>query len=76
MAVANSTDGPLSSAARAERKRTSDRIAARMRAPQFSLRARRSGPPFGVWRHDLRETRATWFRLVDSDGQDPTPEGS
>lgn len=53
-----------------------DRLQARMEALQFSMRARRSAPLFELWRHDLRETRETWFRLVDPDGQDPTPEGS
>ncbi|MEU5499814.1 hypothetical protein [Streptomyces griseofuscus] len=47
-----------------------------MEALQFSLRARRASPRFELWRHDLRETRETWFRLVDPDGQDPIPEGS
>ncbi|WP_435609711.1 hypothetical protein [Streptomyces sp. C10-9-1] len=60
----------------AERERTLDRLEARMEALQFSMRARRSSPRFELWRHDLRETRETWFRLVDPDGQDPTSEGS
>lgn len=60
----------------AELERTLDRLEARMETLQFSLRARRASPRFELWRHDLRETRETWFRLVDPDGQDPTPEGS
>ncbi|MCG7527788.1 hypothetical protein MHW47_25555 [Streptomyces sp. OfavH-34-F] len=60
----------------AELERTLDRLEARMEALQFSLRARRASPRFELWRHDLRETRETWFRLVDPDGQDLTPEGS
>lgn len=76
MAAANTTGGAPSPVAGAEQKRTRDRIAARMGALPFSPRTRRSGPRSGVWRHDLREMRVTWFRLVDPDGQDPTPEGS
>jgi hypothetical protein len=60
----------------AELERTLDRLEARMEALQFSLRAHRTSPRCELWRHDLRETRETWFRLVDPDGQDPTPEGS
>ncbi|MFF4866832.1 hypothetical protein ACFY3J_35090 [Streptomyces sp. NPDC001231] len=41
----------------------------------MSMRTCRSSARFELW-HDLRETRETWFRLVDPDGQDPTPEGS
>ncbi|MER5227297.1 hypothetical protein [Streptomyces flaveus] len=62
--------------AEAEQERTLDRLEARMEALQLSLRTRRTSPRFALWRHDLRETRETWFRLVDPDGQDPTPEGS
>ncbi|WP_189835898.1 hypothetical protein [Streptomyces zaomyceticus] len=47
-----------------------------MEALRFSLRAQRSLPRFELRRHDLRETRETWFRLVDPDGQDSTPEGN
>jgi hypothetical protein len=60
----------------AERERTLDRLEARMEALQLAWRARRASPRFELWRHDLRETRETWIRLVDPDGQDPTPEGS
>ncbi|MFG3134331.1 hypothetical protein ACGFZU_42455 [Streptomyces tendae] len=74
--MATDTSGARSLEAGAERERTLDRLEARMEALQFSLRARRASPRFELWRHDLRETRETWFRLVDPDGQDPTPEGS
>ncbi|MFD3666043.1 hypothetical protein ACFWVF_36485 [Streptomyces sp. NPDC058659] len=60
----------------AELERTLDRLEARMEALQFCLRAQRTSPRSELWRHDLRETRETWFRLVDPDGQDPIPEGS
>jgi hypothetical protein len=72
----SATSGSQSLEADAELERTLDRLEARMEALQFSLRARRASPQFGLWRHDLRETRETWFRLVDPDGQDPTPEGN
>jgi hypothetical protein len=62
--------------AEAERERTLDRLEARMEALQLAIRTRRMSPRFELWRHDLREARETWFRIVDSDGQDPTPEGS
>ncbi|MFC0602321.1 hypothetical protein [Streptomyces palmae] len=68
--------GTPSLEAGAERERTLDRLEARMEALQFCLRTRRCAPQFELWRHDLRETRETWFRLVDPDGQDPTPERS
>ncbi|MFF4795386.1 hypothetical protein ACFY2M_38005 [Streptomyces sp. NPDC001276] len=42
----------------------------------MSMRTCRSSARFELWQHDLRETRETWFRLVDPDSQDPTPEGS
>ncbi|MFG3499282.1 hypothetical protein [Streptomyces sp. NPDC047928] len=71
--MATDTSGTRSLEADAERERTLDRLEARMEALQFSLRARRASPRFELRRHDLRET---WFRLVDPDGQDPTPEGS
>jgi hypothetical protein len=74
--VATDTSGARPLEADAERERTLDRLEARMEALQFSLRARRASPRFELWRHDLRETRETWFRLVDPDGRDPTPEGS
>ncbi|MFJ2736156.1 hypothetical protein [Streptomyces sp. NPDC087317] len=60
----------------AKLERTLERLEACMEALQFSTRARRGSPRFELWRHDLHETRETWFRLVDPDGQDPTPEGS
>ncbi|SOF02481.1 hypothetical protein SAMN05446589_9634 [Streptomyces sp. OV198] len=60
----------------AELERTLDRLEARMEALQLSTRIRRTSLRFALWRHDLRETRETWLRLVDPDGQDPTPEGS
>ncbi|WP_331749980.1 hypothetical protein OG529_36180 (plasmid) [Streptomyces longwoodensis] len=60
----------------AERERTLDRLQARMEALQFSMRARRTSPHFELWRHDLRETRETWIRLADPDGQDPICEGN
>ncbi|MFI8875757.1 hypothetical protein [Streptomyces sp. NPDC055243] len=68
--------GTPSLEAGAELKRTLDRLEARMEALQLSLRAHRTSPRFELWRHDLRETSETWLRLVDPDGQDPTPEGS
>ncbi|WP_030990067.1 hypothetical protein [Streptomyces sp. NRRL WC-3744] len=74
--MATDASGTRSLEADAERERTLDRLEARMEALQFSMRARRASPRFKLWRHDLRETRETWFRLVDPDGQDPTPEGS
>ncbi|MER6123013.1 hypothetical protein ABT173_10070 [Streptomyces sp. NPDC001795] len=71
------TGGTASSLeADAELERTLDRLEARMEALQHSMRTRRVSPRFELWRHDLHETRETWFRLVDPDGQDPTPEGS
>ncbi|MEU9057187.1 hypothetical protein AB0D37_43700 [Streptomyces sp. NPDC048384] len=73
--MAADTDTP-SLEAGAEWERTLDRLEARMEALQFSLRTRRASPRFELWRHDLRETRETWLRLVDPGGQDPTPEGS
>ncbi|WP_079050974.1 hypothetical protein [Streptomyces sp. NRRL F-5122] len=57
-----------------ERERTLDRLEARMEALQLSMRARCTSPRFALWLHDLRETRETWFQLVDPDGQDPIPE--
>ncbi|MFJ1975289.1 hypothetical protein ACIO93_42475 [Streptomyces sp. NPDC087903] len=60
----------------AELERTLDRLEARMEALQLSMCTRRTSPRFELWRHDLRETRETWFRLVDPDGQDPTGEGT
>ncbi|WP_331724273.1 hypothetical protein OG416_35845 (plasmid) [Streptomyces longwoodensis] len=60
----------------AERERTLDRLEARMDALQFSMRTCGSSPHFELWRHDLRETRETWIRLADPDGQDPTCEGN
>ena len=69
--MATDTGGTPSLEAGAELERTLDRLEARMEALQFSLRAHR-----GSSRHDLRETRETWFRLVDPHGQDPTLEGS
>ncbi|MFH7340577.1 hypothetical protein [Streptomyces sp. KHY 26] len=74
--MATDTSGARSLEADAERERTLDLLQARTAALQFSLRARLASPRFELWRHDLRETRETWFRLVDPDGQDPTPEGS
>lgn len=70
--------GTPSLEARAELERTLDRLEARMQALQMSLRAHRRSPWFELWMHDLRETRETWFRLADPDGQDhpPAPEGS
>ncbi|WP_432092020.1 hypothetical protein [Streptomyces sp. NRRL F-5630] len=62
--------------AEADRERTLDRLEARMEALQLSLRTRRTSPRWGLWLHDLRETRETWFHLADPDGQDPIPEGS
>ena len=62
--------------AEAERERALDRMEARMEALQLAIRTRRDSSHAELWRHDLRETRETWFRLVDPDGQDPTPEGS
>ncbi|MFF4020848.1 hypothetical protein [Streptomyces sp. NPDC001843] len=47
-----------------------------MKALQLSMRTRCGSSRFELWRHDPRETRETWFRLVDPAGQDPTPEGS
>ncbi|MEV4429497.1 hypothetical protein AB0K23_29750 [Streptomyces sp. NPDC049602] len=76
MAAATTTAQTPSLVVGAEQERTLDRLEARLEALQFSLRARRSDPRFGLWRDDMRETRETWFRLVDPDGQDPTPEGS
>ncbi|GAA4658507.1 hypothetical protein GCM10023347_07160 [Streptomyces chumphonensis] len=75
------SSGPAASSmpsleAGAELERTLDRLEARMEALQFSLRTRRASPRFALWRHDLRETRETWFRLADPGGTDPTPEGS
>ena len=74
--MATDASGTRPLEAEAERERTLDRLEARMEALQFSMRARRASPRFELWLHDLRETRETWFRLVDPDGQDPTPEGS
>ncbi|EST17877.1 hypothetical protein M878_00050 [Streptomyces roseochromogenus subsp. oscitans DS 12.976] len=65
--------GTPSLEAGAELERTLDRLEARMRSLQFSLRAHRGSPRFELGRHDLHETRETWFRLVEPD---PTPEGS
>ncbi|WP_406053468.1 hypothetical protein OG462_44765 [Streptomyces sp. NBC_01077] len=77
MAPANTTTGGAPSLdADAELERTLDSLQARMEAVQFSLRARWASPRLELWRCDLRETRETWFRLVDPAGQDPTPEGS
>ncbi|MGZ0200540.1 hypothetical protein ACNFR7_10180 [Streptomyces sp. RM1] len=72
----SATSGTSSLEAGAELERTLDRLEARMEALQLSMRTRRTSPRFELWRHDLRETRETWFRLVDPDGQDPTTEGS
>jgi hypothetical protein len=47
-----------------------------MEALHVSMRTRGSSSRFELWRHDLRETRETWIRLADSDGQDPTCEGN
>ncbi|MFC8834844.1 hypothetical protein ACFT8V_16805 [Streptomyces griseoincarnatus] len=74
--MATDTSDAKSLEADAEQERTLDRLEARMEALQFSMRARRASPRFELWRHDLRETRETWFPPVDPDGQDPTPEGS
>ncbi|MFF9771879.1 hypothetical protein ACF1GT_35805 [Streptomyces sp. NPDC014636] len=74
--MATDTSGTRSLEADAELERTLDRLEVRMEALQFSMRTRLASPRFELWRHDLRETRETWFRLVDPDGQDPTPEGS
>ncbi|WP_331732025.1 hypothetical protein [Streptomyces sp. NBC_00989] len=68
--------GTPSLEAGAELERTLDRLEARMEALQLSMRMRRTSARFELWRHDLRETRETWFLLVDPDGQDPTPVGS
>ncbi|MFF7191405.1 hypothetical protein ACFZAR_40875 [Streptomyces sp. NPDC008222] len=68
--------GRRSLEAGAELERTLDRLEARMEALQLSMRTRRSSPRFELWRHDLRETRETWFRLVDPDRQGPICEGS
>ncbi|MEU8031875.1 hypothetical protein AB0C13_25055 [Streptomyces sp. NPDC049099] len=54
---------------------TSTAAAVLTEALQHSMRTRRVSPRVELWRHDLHETRETWFRLVDPDGQDPTPEG-
>ncbi|QIB49475.1 hypothetical protein [Streptomyces aureoverticillatus] len=70
------TSATPSPEARAELERTLDRLEARMEALQFSMRALRGSPRFTLWRHDLRETRENWFRLVAPDGQNPSPEGS
>ncbi|MEV2235832.1 hypothetical protein AB0H69_45785 [Streptomyces phaeochromogenes] len=72
----SATSGGPSLEAGAELERTLDRLQARMEALQLSMRLHRRSPQLELWRHDLRETRETWFRLVDPDGQDPTPEGS
>jgi hypothetical protein len=74
--VATDTGSTPSLEAGAELERTLDRREARMEALQFALRARRASPRFELWRHDLRETREIWFRLVDPNGPDPAPEGS
>lgn len=66
----------LSLDAGAELERTLDRLEARMEALQLSMRLHPRSPRLELWRHDLRETRETWFRLVDPDGQDPTGEGN
>ncbi|WP_404962701.1 hypothetical protein [Streptomyces sp. 147326] len=68
--------GTPSPEAGAELERTLDRLEARMEALQLCIRAHRASPRFELWRHDLRETREIWFRLVDPAGQDPIPEGS
>ncbi|MGW1659324.1 hypothetical protein [Streptomyces atratus] len=70
--MATDAGGTPSLEAGAELERTLDRL----EALQFSMRAHRASPRFELWRHDLRETRETWFRLVDPDSQDPTLEGS
>ncbi|MFD8625224.1 hypothetical protein ACFV4E_15225 [Streptomyces hygroscopicus] len=69
-------NGTSSLEAGAELERTLDRLEARMEALQLSMRTHRTSPRFELWWHDLRGTRETWFRLVDPDGQDPTPERS
>ncbi|MFB7900719.1 hypothetical protein ACFC1B_30960 [Streptomyces xiamenensis] len=66
--------GTPSLEAGAEFERTLDRLEARMVALQAAMRARRSARQFPLWLHDLRETRESWFLLVDPGGQDPTPE--
>ncbi|MFI9255270.1 hypothetical protein [Streptomyces sp. NPDC053069] len=47
-----------------------------MEALQHSMPTRHGSPRVELWRHDLHETRETWFRLIDPDGQDPTRERS
>ncbi|MEU7031387.1 hypothetical protein AB0A60_32425 [Streptomyces sp. NPDC046275] len=74
--MATDTRSAPSFEAGAELERTLNRLEARMEALQLALRTRRTSPRFELWRHDLRATRETWFRLVDPDGQDPIPEGS
>ncbi|MEW2467962.1 hypothetical protein AB0919_23520 [Streptomyces sp. NPDC046994] len=74
--MADAENGTSRLEASAERERTLDRLEARMEALQLSMRASRTSPRFALWLHDLRETRETWFRLVDPDGQDPISEGN
>jgi hypothetical protein len=74
--VATDTSDTRSLEANAELERTLDRLEARMEALQLTMRTRRTSPRFELWRYDLRETRETWFRLVDTGGQDSTPERS
>lgn len=76
MATDTGRSGTRSLEAGAELERSLDRLEARMEALQFSMRLHRRSPRLELWRHDLRETRETWFRLVDPDGQDPTGEGT
>ncbi|MFE7076473.1 hypothetical protein ACFU96_40940 [Streptomyces sp. NPDC057620] len=54
-------------------ERTLDRRQAYLKALQSSSRARRASPRRELRRHDLRET---WFRLLNSDSPNPTPEES
>ncbi|MFI1377675.1 hypothetical protein ACH4UY_37555 [Streptomyces longwoodensis] len=74
--MATDTTGARCLEADAERERTLDRLQARMEALQFSMHTRRVSPHFELWRHELSETRETWIRLADPDGQDPTREGN
>ncbi|MFF2375084.1 hypothetical protein ACFVUW_11960 [Streptomyces xiamenensis] len=62
--------GPLSLEAGAELERILERLEERMVALEAAMRA----PQFPLWLHDLRETRESWFGLVDPGGQDPTLE--
>ncbi|MEW2497513.1 hypothetical protein AB0942_28855 [Streptomyces nodosus] len=68
--------GTRSLEASAELERALDRLKVRMEALQVSMRTRCRSPRFEPWRHDLRDTHETSIRLVDPDGQYPTPEGS